>query len=334
MNNFWQSTQKPIIALAPMEDVTDTVFREVLLSISEPGTLNVVFTEFTSTDGMCNDWGRTKVSRRLQVNDTERAILKARNIPLVAQIWGSSPEKFAKTAAMITEMQRFDGIDINMGCPVEKVVKKQCCAALINNPALASEIIMATVESTPLPVSVKTRIGFNSIVTESWISHLLESPLSAIILHGRTQKMKSEGLALWDEIGKAVRLRNESGKDIVMLGNGDVDSLALAHSHMQNHGVDGVMVGTGVFKNPWMFNHHNSEADMLQRMDLLQKHIELYESTWGRQKDYAMLKRFYKIYLNSFPGAAEWRDKLMHSTDHAQALAIIEELRLADIVMP
>lgn len=329
MDNFWQSLNKPIIALAPMEDVTDTVFREVILSVSDPESLHVVFTEFTSTDGLCHDKGRSKVIERLKVNPGEKELLKSRNTKLVAQIWGGDPEKFSKSARLISEMELFDGIDINMGCPVKKVVKHKCCAHLINDPALAKEIILATAESSILPVSVKTRIGFNHINTEEWIGHLLEVSPKAITIHGRTRKMMSDGPALWDEIGKAVELRNQSGSSAVILGNGEVSSYPEAMDRVNKYGVDGVMVGTGVFKNPWMFNPVAFEISIHQRTRLLRRHIVLYRDTWGRNKDYNVLKRFYKIYLHGFSGAARWRDTLMRVNSFDEALKTLDDLEKA-----
>ncbi len=327
MDNFWQTLTKPIIALAPMEDVTDTVFREVVLSVSDADALNVVFTEFTSTDGLCHEKGRPKVIERLLVNASEMQLLKSRNTKLVAQIWGSDPENFRQSAKLITEMQLFDGIDINMGCPVKKVVKNRSCANLINFPEQAKEIIYATAESTPLPVSVKTRIGFSRVNTEEWIGHLLETEPKAITIHGRTRKMMSNGPALWDEIGKAVKLRNQLGKSTVMLGNGEVFSYSEAMSRITDYGVDGVMVGTGVFKNPWMFNPSPVEITVERRIELMYKHITLYQQTWGNGKDYNVLKRFFKIYLNGFAGAAHWRDRFMRARDYSEALGILEELK-------
>jgi tRNA-dihydrouridine synthase len=325
MDNFWQTIQKPIIALAPMEDVTDTVFREVVLSVSDVDALNVVFTEFTSTDGICHEKGRTKVIERLLVNASEMDLLKSRNTKLVAQIWGSDPEKFRISAKLISEMQLFDGIDINMGCPVKKVVKNRSCANLINFPEQAKEIIYATAESTPLPVSVKTRIGFSRINTEEWIGQLLETTPKAITVHGRTRKMMSNGPALWDEIGKAVALRNQTGSSTIMIGNGDVCSFTEAMERIQQYGVNGVMVGTGVFKNPWMFNKYPVEIDIPQRISLMRKHITLYRNTWGNGKDYNVLKRFFKIYLNGFNGAAHWRDRFMRASGFEEALGLLGE---------
>lgn len=326
MDNFWQGLKKPVIALAPMEDVTDTVFREVILSVSDPDALHVVFTEFTSTDGLCHEKGRPKVIERLLVNAGELQLLKSRNTKLVAQIWGGDPEKFRLSAKLITDMQLFDGIDINMGCPAKKVVKNKSCANLINYPELAKEIIYATAESTDLPVSVKTRIGFSRINTEEWISHLLETVPKAITVHGRTRKMMSNGPALWDEIGKSVAIRDKFGSQTLILGNGEVFSYTDALSKVSQYGVDGVMVGTGVFKNPWMFNIGPVEITVNRRIELMRKHITLYQNTWGNGKDYNVLKRFFKIYLNGFTNAAHWRDAFMRAHGYEEALKLLDEI--------
>jgi tRNA-dihydrouridine synthase len=323
MDNFWHTFHKPIIALAPMEDVTDTVFREVVLSVSDSDALNVVFTEFTSTDGLCHEKGRPKVIERLLVNASEMHLLKSRNTKLVAQIWGGDPEKFRLSAKLISEMNLFDGIDINMGCPAKKVVKNKSCANLINYPELAKEIIYATTESTHLPVSIKTRIGFSRIVTEEWISHLLETKPKAITIHGRTRKMMSNGPALWDEIGKAVTLRNQLGSETRILGNGEVFSYADVLNRIEQFRVDGVMVGTGVFRNLWMFNTKPVDITVNHRIELMRKHITLYQNTWGNGKDYNVLKRFFKIYLNGFSNAAHWRDALMRAHGYDEALQLL-----------
>lgn len=326
MSNFWQEISRPIIALAPMEDVTDTVFREVIRSVSSTEALNVLFTEFTSTDGLCNEIGRKNVGMRLLVSDSESQWLTKTNTRLVAQIWGSDPEKFRKSAQLITEMRLFDGIDINMGCPVKKVVKNKSCSALINYPELAREIIVATKAGTNLPVSVKTRLGFNEVITEKWIGNLLDENPAAITIHGRTQKMQSEGEAMWNEIGKAVQLRNERKSETLILGNGDVTSYDTVVNHINEYGVDGVMVGTGVFKNPWMFNQQPVDITMEMRIALLTKHIKLYDQFWGKTQNFNVLKRFFKIYLSGFEGAAHWRDRLMHTNTCNEALSVVNLL--------
>lgn len=327
MTNFWKQLSKPIVALAPMEDVTDTVFREVIRSVSDPAALQVLFTEFTSTDGLCNKIGRHNVSTRLLVSDTERQWLERTQTKLVAQIWGADPDKFFRSAQLISEIYRFDGIDINMGCPVKKVVRSKSCSALINDPTLAKEIVLATKEATNLPVSVKTRIGFNEIITEKWIGELLDVNPAAITVHGRTQSMLSTGKALWPEIAKAVQLRNDHKSDTLILGNGDVDSYAMAMDYVNRFGVDGIMVGTGVFKNPWMFNLSEVAVSLEMRISLLKTHIALYDKVWGESQNFNVLKRFFKIYLTGFNGAAEWREKLMackNCKEALQELALLE----------
>ena len=309
-----------------MEDVTDTVFREVVLSVSEADALNVVFTEFTSTDGLCHEKGRSKVMERLLVNASEMQLLKSRNTKLVAQVWGSDPEKFSESARMISGMNLFDGIDINMGCPAKKLAKSKSCANLINYPDLAKEIIYATAGSTDLPVSVKTRIGFSRIITEQWIGHLLETAPAAITVHGRTRKMMSNGPALWDEIAKAVTLRNQAGSSTLILGNGDITGYQDALERIDTSGVDGVMVGRGVFKNPWMFNTRPGEIELGQRISLMRRHISLYRNTWGNNKDYNVLKRFFKIYLNGFANASHWRDAFMRAGNYEEAFLLLDAM--------
>lgn len=311
MNNFWKNIPNPAFSLAPMEDVTDTVFREIVAGMAEPGKLNVVFTEFTSVEGMNHPKGRERVSERLIVNDSERKLLKKLDIKLVAQIWGRNPEVYNAIARYISENYDFDGLDINMGCPVKKVIKTGSCSALIGEPELAKEIILATKEGTHLPVSVKTRTGIKQHQTEEWISHLLETDPAAIILHGRTQRMQSEGDADWNEIAKAVQVKNQIKPEIPLHGNGDVFSYADGLKKVEETGVDGVMIGRGIFQNPWFFNPGKTEILMEERISKLLEHTRLFEQTWGGIKNFNILKRFYKIYLNSFPGAAKLRADLM-----------------------
>jgi tRNA-dihydrouridine synthase len=325
--NFWQTLDAPIFALAPMEDVTDTVFREVILSISDAKALHVVFTEFTSTDGLNHIHGRLKSMERLHVSSSERDLLKSMNIKLVAQIWGAEPKHFFQSASLISDLQVFDGIDINMGCPVKKVVKNKSCSALINHPLLAKEIIRATKEGSRLPVSVKTRLGFKSVITDEWIGHLLEAEPAAISIHGRTQKMMSYGQVLWPEISKAVGMRNQIRSSTKIIGNGDITGYRDGLKKLSEYGVDGVMIGTAIFKNPWLFNLSETEVSLEQRIKLLHKHISLFEATWGTDKNFNILKRFFKIYLNGFRGAAEWRDKLMKTSDYTSALQVVNELK-------
>lgn len=313
-----------MFSLAPMEDVTDTVFREIVLRMAAPGKLNVVFTEFTSVEGMNHPVGRKRVSERLIVNDSERELLSKMGVKLVAQIWGRNPEIYHKIAAYITENYNFDGIDINMGCPVKKVFKIGACSALIGEPDLAKEIIWATKEATHLPVSVKTRTGIRKHQTDEWITQLLSVNPAAIILHGRTQKMQSDGDANWNEIAKAVQIKNQINPEIPLHGNGDVFSYEKGLERIRETGVDGVMIGRGIFQNPWFFNPSKNEITKTDRIEKLLEHTRLFEKTWSPDKNFNILKRFYKIYINSFEGAAKMRADLMEVKNYDEVYRYFE----------
>lgn len=323
--NFWNDIKKPIFTLAPMEDVTDTVFRQIIMELSEPGMLHVLFTEFTSTDGLCHEVGRSRVVNRLKVNSSERELLKKMGIRIVAQIWGANPEKYYKSIKYICSEMEFDGIDINMGCPIKKIIKGGSCSALINQPDLAKEIISASKEATELPVSVKTRTGIKVHETERWISQLLESEPAAIILHVRTQKMMTEVPADWDEMTKAIAVRDASGKNIPILGNGDIFSMADAREKLDRYGMEGVMIGRGIFHDPWFFRNLPVEPSREDRLGVLLRHMRLYEETWGKGRQFAVLKRFFKIYTSGFPGAAELRAKLMETKNSDDVELVINQ---------
>lgn len=299
--NIWQTLDRPIFALAPMEDVTDTVFRRIVASCGRP---DMFFTEFTSADGICSP-GKDHVIRRLKYTDDER--------PLIAQIWGKHPERYKESAQLIADMG-FDGIDINMGCPDAAIIKQGCCSALIENPTLASEIIHATKEGAQgLPVSVKTRIGFKIKKTEEWLSFLLEHDLAALTVHGRTAAEMSKVPAQWEEIAKAVKIRNQMNKDTIILGNGDVKSYQEGLERVQETGVDGIMIGRGIFHNPWIFDKNVEPVNVpvRERLELLIRHVELFDETWGSSKNFDILKKFFKIYVSEFPNAHELRSELM-----------------------
>lgn len=324
MTNFWNALPKPIFALAPMEDVTDTSFRELVARISDDRHLHILYTEFTSVDGMNHAIGKQRVRERLIVSETEKQILKQKNIRLVAQIWGRKPELFHKIAAEITAEYDFDGLDINLGCPVKNVVKNGCCSALINEPSLAKEIILATKEATHLPVSVKTRTGIKTPDTEAWIGHLMETKPAALILHGRTQKQQSDGLADWDEIAKGARIRDQIDPETIFLGNGDVLSVAQGEALCEKHKLDGIMIGRGIFHNPWFFNPSHPVPSKTERLQQLLIHTKLFEQNWGSSKNLNILKRFYKIYTTDFPGAAGVRAKLMEAKTFQEVYSIVE----------
>lgn len=324
MENFWKGLPKPMFTLAPMEDVTDTSFRQLVMEISDPRFFHVIFTEFTSTDGLCHPVGRPNVISRLQVNNTERDVLQRKGMKIVAQIWGANPEKFYQATRLICSEMQFDGIDINMGCPVKKIVKQGGCSALIGQPTIAAEIIQATKEASNIPVSVKTRTGIKKHDTENWISFLLAQDPAAIILHARTQKDQSEAEADWREIAKAVRVRNASGKDIPLLGNGDVMSVEDALQKCTTTGANGVMVGRGIFHNPWFFNQPQPVITTHDKIELLWHHVDLFTKTWGTERNFATLKRFFKIYTNAFKGAARLRAALMETNNAGEVRTVLD----------
>jgi tRNA-dihydrouridine synthase len=317
--NFWSALPKPFTVLAPMEDVTDSAFRQFIAFCGRP---DVFFTEFTSTDGLCSA-GYDAVSHRLKFTEIET--------PLVAQIWGNNPENYFKAVTKLKEMG-FAGIDINMGCPVDKVVKKGCCAALINNPELAKELYLAAKEAANgIPVSIKTRIGFKKKQTESWIATLLELKPPALTVHARTAKQLSNYPADWDEILKSVELKNSISPDTIVIGNGDVSSQAdCLHKH-KTYQVDGLMIGRGIFKNPFIFNFKDGVTDIDQlsshdRIALLKKHTDFFKLCWQDKKPYAILKKYFKIYIANFAGASELRAKLMETSSIDEAVSILDTL--------
>jgi tRNA-dihydrouridine synthase len=311
---LWNNLPKPFTALAPMEDVTDTVFRQVVSSVGKP---DLFFTEFVSTDGFCSK-ARDKMIPRLKFLKSEK--------PIIAQIWGNDPQKFEETAREISKMG-FDGVDINMGCPDKNVVKKGAGGGLIGNYVLAEKIIKATKKGAgKLPVSVKTRIGIKEVVTTDWISFLLKQDLSAIILHGRTVKEMSNIPANWNEIALAVKIRDKINPKTLIIGNGDVKSFSQATEYSKKYGVDGIMIGRGILHNPWVFNPKVdiNKVTPKQRLELLEKHIKLFKKTWKNEKNYDILKKFYKAYINDFKGAKSIRIKLMETNDCKSAIATLE----------
>lgn len=320
--NFWQQLKKegtPFTVLAPMDDVTDTVFREVVAGVA---AADVAMTEFASSDGFAHPNGRSSVERRLRVNDSERRT----GVPLVAQIWGGNPDYYYQMAKDLAARDQFVGIDINMGCPEKGIVKRGCCGGLIERPEVAAEIIAATKAGAgDLPVSVKTRIGLRQIITEEWISHLLRQDIAALTIHGRTVKEMSKVPAHWDEIGKAVRLRDEIAPETVIIGNGDVRNLQHGTELATEYGVDGIMIGRGIFHDIQAFSDSPQELSPARRVELFLSHLDLYVDTWGESKRFDPMKKFAKLYINGFPGAAELRHSIMETKSADAARAAISE---------
>lgn len=315
MGNFWQRLKKPIFILAPMEDVTDTVFRQI---VADCGAPDVFFTEFTSTDGIYSD-GYEKVAKRLKFTKKEH--------PIVAQIWGNDPVKYFKTARIVQDLG-FDGIDINMGCPDKTIVKHGACSGLIHNPPLAKKLIQETKKGAPkLPISVKTRLGYKEIDMK-WIKFLLKINLDVLTIHARTVLEMSDVPAHWDEIGKIVKLRNLLKIKTLILGNGDVKSLDEANAKYKKYKVDGVMIGRGIFENLWMFNKNVDPKNISykEKLKTLIKHIELFDKTWGKIKNFSIMKKFYKIYVSGMPDSSKLRSKLMEFKTAKETISFIQTI--------
>jgi tRNA-dihydrouridine synthase len=312
MNNFWQDLPKPFFVLAPMDGVTDVVFRHVATKAARP---DVYFTEFTNAAAYFSDKGRQSTESRLAFTPDEQ--------PLVAQIWGTNPEHYAFMAKGLAAAG-FAGIDINMGCPTKDVIKTGACSALIEQPELAAKLIAAAKEG-GIPVSVKTRIGFKTAKTEEWISFLLKQDIAALTVHGRTQKEMSKVPAHWDEIAKAVKLRDEIAPHTLIIGNGDVMNRTEGLKRIEETGVDGIMIGRGIFTNPYAFEKEPRQHSREELLDLLNYHLDLVEAATHKMA-FAPLKRFFKIYIRDFDGASELRDKLMHTSSVAEVREILTTL--------
>ncbi len=301
MNNFWKDLKKPFLALAPMEGATDYVFREIISEIAKP---DVLFTEFTNARSLFSR-GHEETLRRLKFSRNQS--------PIVAQIWGVNPESYYKAGKLI-EDQKFDGIDINMGCPDKSIMKKGAGSALISSPALAEELIKALKDGAKnIPISVKTRIGIDSMVTDEWISFLLKQNIQALTVHGRIAKHMSGVPADWDEIHKCVKLRDQIAPETVIIGNGDVLTHKEAIEKSSKYGVDGVMIGRGVFQNPYVFDRSEALHSHAELLELLLKHARLYVDTWGDTKNFNELRRFFKIYVKGFKGANKVKVQLMET---------------------
>ena len=315
-SSFWHKLKKPFSVLAPMEDVTDTVFRRIIANCHRP---DVFFTEFTSTDGMMSEKGRENVVQRLEYTEKER--------PLVAQIWGNNPENYYIASKELVE-RGFDGIDINMGCPVKKITTKGCCSALIENQALAKELILAAKEgASNTPVSVKTRLGFKSLQTLEWASFLLELNLPVLSFHGRIAKHQSKYPANWEEIKSIVNLKNQMKKDTLIIGNGDVSSYQEIQDKHKEYKVDGVMIGRGVFENLYVFSpelKYLKDFPKERKLKLLGQHLNEHQKRWGDTDRYSTMKRFFKIYIKDFSHAAELRNALMETNSVKESIRIIE----------
>lgn len=323
-SGFWSTLKKPVMALAPMANVTDAAFRRIIAKYGKftrpdgttGGGPDVMWTEFVSVEGLLSA-GREKLLPDFWFTDAER--------PIVAQVFGGKPEQFAKVAELIRELG-FDGIDINMGCPDSGVEKSGGGAALIKNPELAKKIIRATQDASGgLPVSVKTRLGYNKNEAKTWLPELLGTGLAALIVHLRTRKEMSDVPAHWELASEIAATRNKHSPDTLILGNGDVESPANGRMKAALSDIDGAMIGRGIFGNPWLFAE--STPDIREKLRVMTEHTALFEELYksnstNRLKNFDVMKKHYKAYANGFDGARELRVHLMEAEDAAEVRKI------------
>lgn len=315
MSDFWHKLKKPFFCLAPMADVTDAAFRYI---ITKKGKPDILWTEFVSADGLIHPVAKKRLILDLKYSKKEK--------PIIAQIFGSNPENVEKASKMIKKLG-FDGVDINMGCPDRSVCKQGSGAAMMNTPDVAVEVIRAAKKS-KLPVSVKTRLGFNKDQLEEWLPILLNENLSAITIHARTKKEMSEVPARWDRVKRAVEIRDEMGKDTLIIGNGDVESMEDARKKVKETGCDGVMIGRGIFGNPWFFSEH--EPTLEEKIKTLCEHVKYFDK-WVSQKSFAVMKKHFKAYVTGFDGAKELRMKLMETNSAKEVIKVLKNWHLTGI---
>lgn len=351
--NFWQRLPKPIIVVAPMADVTDAPFRRLIARYSAHtradgsiGGPDVMWTEFVAADGLmrATPEGKQKLMADLIYSEKER--------PIVAQLFTSNEEHMEQAARLCAELG-FDGIDINMGCPDRTIEKQGCGSAMIKTPEVAVKIIKAAKRGAgDLPVSVKTRLGYDENEAETWMPVLLKERPAALTVHLRTRKQMSKVPADWSQLARVVELKEELSPETIILGNGDVLSLHDAREKVTRTGADGAMVGRALFGNPWFFHPHkrlptrltalpthgvNRETLIVEdtgdasvtyitleeRLRVLVEHTRLFVELLPF-KNFAVMKKHYKAYVNGFPGAAELRGELMSSNTPEEVAAIVE----------
>ena len=331
MQSFWQKLKKPFFVMAPMADVTDAAFRALVASCSakatqdstHPGGPDVYWTEFVSADGLYH-------TREIQkMPDSENPLMRDLQFapdqhPIVAQIFSSKPEMIAYAVKLVAELG-FDGVDLNMGCPDRSIEKQGCGSAMIKTPEIARAVIRAAKAASSLPVSVKTRVGYNKESLEEWLPVLLEEAPAAITLHLRTRKQMSLVPAKWEFMKKAVEIRNRINPDVLLIGNGDVESVEQGTRLIEESGCEGAMIGRGMFGNPWVFAGRKSEDTPLG-----EKLAALIELAHGFEKmtppkNFSILKKHIKAFATGFDGAAHLRALLMEAENADELEAVIAQ---------
>jgi len=341
--SFWHQLKKPIIGLSPMDGVTDQSFRYIQKKYGHP---DVVYTEFVNVAGL--HFGAIKPLRAFIFDKTQE--------PIVAQIYGKTPEYFYQASLILCELG-FDGVDINMGCPAKNVRQSGSGAALIKTPKLAQEIVKATKQGVAdyldgkrmkdckeinnkikkeilklnegktnkkkeiIPVSIKTRTGYDTPITEEWISTLLETEPDLIALHGRTLKQQYSGKADWQEISKAVELCHQN--NTLILGNGDIKEYGDIKKRVEETKVDGVLIGRASFGNPSIFNPELKT----NIFEIALEHARVFEQTYPDDKFLPMRKHL-SWYTKGFSKAKEVRAKLVKTNSADEVEAIFKKYEL------
>lgn len=335
MSNFWKKLKTPFFVLAPMADVTDAAFRQVITKYGKP---DVLWTEFVSADGLASE-GRKVLKYDLIFSKKEK--------PIVVQLFSSHVEKMREASKYCAELG-FDGIDINMGCPDRSIEKQRAGAAMMKDMKNAGEIIQAVKDGIKdagkdIPVSVKTRIGYNKENINEWIPFLLEQEIEVLTIHARTRKEMSKVPANWDHIKRIVEIRNDMKVETLIIGNGDVESLEEGQTLAKETGCDGIMIGRGIFGNPWFFAGLSGRRSFLEeelsdgkgksfgkkvikeKLKVLIEHTNLYEKLLSNVKNFAVMKKHYKAYVNGFDGAKELRIELMGTNSAKEVEVLIKK---------
>jgi len=315
------------MVMAPLADVTDAAFRRMIAKYSAHertdgsiGGPDVMWTEFVSADGLmrADEEGKQKLMADLLYSEEER--------PIVAQLFSSAPEYMEAAAKLCAELG-FDGIDINMGCPDRSIEKQGCGSAMIKNPENAREIIRAAKRGAgDLPVSVKTRLGYNADQLEEWLPEILAEEPAAVTIHARTRKEMSKVPARWERVARAAEIRDELQSDALILGNGDAESLEDAHAKAELSRADGVMLGRAIFGNPWLFHPEKdlSNVSLEERLKVMVEHTQLFAELLPH-KNFATMKKHYKAYVNGFDDAKELRIKLMETSTSQEVAQIVDD---------
>lgn len=312
--NFWRELPRPFFVLAPMEDVTDVVFRHV---VSEAGRPDVFFTEFTNTESFCHPEGVHSVRGRLTFTEDEQ--------PIVAHIWGDKPEHFREMSIGMAEVG-FKGIDLNMGCPVANVATKGKGSGLILRPETAAEIIQAS-KAGGLPVSVKTRLGYSEIDEwREWLKHVFQQDIANLSIHLRTRREMSKVDAHWELIGEIKKLRDEIAPNTLLTINGDIPDRKTGLELAEKYGIDGIMIGRGIFHNPYAFEKEPREHTSAELLNLLRLHLDLFDKySQEETRLFKPLRRFFKIYVRGIRGASELRHQLMSTNTTDEARELLDE---------